>query len=246
MVPTDGANMTAELNTKVGELVMARPETMRYFERLGIDYCCGGHHTLAEACQLAKQDPVEVLNGLATLEPPSAGVPSLQDWQQASLTDLIQYIVTTHHDFLREELPRLDLLLGKVLKAHGEHHPELGRVGELYQSLVADLMPHMMKEEQILFPFIRQMDAGQTGSSCFGTVQSPIRVMELEHEAVGALLVELHELTGAYTTPADGCATFRALYDGFETLERDLHLHIYLENQILHPRATAMEAAVQA
>lgn len=238
--------MNAELNTKIGELVMARPETMRYFERLGIDYCCGGHRSLAEACQLAQQNPEKVLTDLATLELPTAGVPSLQDWTRASLSDLITHIIATHHDYLRAELPRLDLLMGKVLGAHAERHPELARVGKLYQALAGDLMPHLMKEEQILFPFIRQMEAGQAGSACFGTVQSPIRVMEMEHEAVGALLTELRQLTAAYTTPADGCATFRALYDGLETLERDLHLHIYLENQVLHPRATAMEAGITA
>lgn len=238
--------MNVELNTKVGELVMARPETMRYFERLGIDYCCGGHRTLEEACRVANQSPADILKGLETLEPFTAGVPSPRDWAQAPLADLIQHIVATHHDYLREELPRLELLLEKVLRAHGERHPEMVRVAELYRGLVADLTPHMMKEEQILFPFITQMEQGQSGSSCFGTVQSPIRVMEMEHEAVGVLLTELRDLTGAYTTPADGCATFRALYDGLEVLEQDLHLHIYLENQILHPRATAMEAGALA
>src|SRR5512133_3613724 len=224
--------MNVDLNTKVGELVLARPETMRYFERLGIDYCCGGHRSLEEACRVANQPPADILEGLETLEPFQAAIP--------------RHIVAPHHDYLREETPRLEFLLEKVLRAHGERHPELPRVGELYRALVADLMPHMMKEEQILFPFIGQLEQGLSGSSCFGTVQSPIRVMELEHEAVGALLVELRELTGTYTVPADGCATFRALYDGFETLEQDLHLHIYLENQILHPRAVALESSVQA
>ena len=234
--------MNAALSTTMGELVMARPETIRYFETLGIDYCCGGHRSLAEACQIAHQDPTTVMEGLATLAPPATGVPSLQDWSQAPLAELIQHIISTHHDYLREELPRLELLLGKVLRAHGERHPRLQRVEELYQALVADLMPHLMKEEQILFPFIRQMEAGQSGSACFGTVQSPIRVMEMEHVAVGALLAELRKSSDAYVTPEDGCATFRALNDGLEALERDLHLHIYMENQILHPRATALEA----
>jgi regulator of cell morphogenesis and NO signaling len=238
--------MNVELNTKVGELVLERPETMRYFESLGIDYCCGGHRSLEEACRVANQAPAEILKGLETLEPFMAGIPSPRDWAHAPLAELTQHIVTTHHDYLREEMPRLEILLEKVLRAHGERHPELARVGELYRALVADLMPHMMKEEQILFPFIGQLEQGLSGSSCFGTVQSPIRVMELEHEAVGALLVELRELTGAYTVPTDGCATFRALYEGFETLEQDLHLHIYLENQILHPRAVALESSVQA
>jgi len=237
--------MSVELNTKVGELVLERPETMRYFERLGIDYCCGGHRSLGEACGLAKQDAAKVMADLATLEPFLAGVPSPRDWAQAPLAELTQHIVTTHHDYLREEMPRLELLLEKVLRAHGERHPELARVGEVYRAVVADLLPHMMKEEQILFPFICQLEQGQSGSSCFGTVQSPIRVMEMEHEAVGALLAELRELTSAYTVPPDGCNTFRALYDGFETMEQDLHLHIYLENQILHPRAIALETGVQ-
>ncbi len=234
--------MNAALSMTMGELVMARPETIRYFEKLGIDYCCGGHRSLAEACSIAHQDPSTVVAGLASLEVPTADGPSLRDWTQASLSDLIQHIITTHHDYLREELPRLELLVSKVLKAHGERHPQLQRVEELYQALVADLMPHLMKEEQILFPFIRQMEAGQSGSACFGSVQSPIRVMEMEHVAVGALLAELRKNSDAYVTPEDGCATFRTLNDGLEALERDLHLHIYLENQILHPRATAMEA----
>ena len=234
--------MNLELDTKVGEWVLAKPEAMRYFEQLGIDYCCGGHRSLAEACEMAKQAPTEVLLGLAALEAPTAGVPSLRDWTRATLSELIAHIVTTHHDYLRDELPRLENLLEKVLRAHGERHPELERVNQIYRTLAADLLPHLMKEEQILFPFIRQMEAGQTGSACFGTVQSPIRVMEMEHETVGALLAELRETTGAYTTPADGCATFRALNDGLKAMEQDLHLHIYLENQILHPRALAMEA----
>jgi regulator of cell morphogenesis and NO signaling len=238
--------MTTDLQTKLGELVLERPETMRYFEGLGLDYCCGGHRSLREACATAGLQTEAVLAGLATLEVPTAGTPSFQAWTQASLAALIKHIVPTHHDYRRTELPRLEGLLGKVRAAHGERHPELGRVGEIFAALHADLIPHLMKEEQILFPFIIRMEQGELGGACFGSVQSPIHVMEMEHEAVGALLAELHQLTGAYTTPADGCATFRALYLGLEEMERDLHLHITLENQILHPRARAMEAALQA
>ena len=238
--------MTTDLQTKLGELVLERPEAMRYFEGLGLDYCCGGHRSLGEACATAGLQSEAVLAGLASLEAPAAGTPSLQAWTQASLQALIAHIVPTHHDYLRTELPRLERLLDKVLAAHGGRHPELGRVGEIFAALHADLIPHLMKEEQILFPFILQMEQGRTGSACFGSVQSPIRVMEMEHEAVGALLAELRQLTGAYAPPADGCATFRALYLGLEEMERDLHLHITLENQILHPRARALEAALQA
>ncbi|GLH70446.1 iron-sulfur cluster repair di-iron protein [Geothrix rubra] len=238
--------MTPDLQTKLGELVLERPETMRYFEGLGLDYCCGGHRSLGEACASAGLQTEAVLAGLATLEDPAAGTPSLQAWTQATLAALIGHIVPTHHDYLRRELPRLKGLLDKVQAAHGPRHPELERVGEIFAALYADLLPHLMKEEQILFPFIIRMERGEMGGACFGSVQSPIRVMEVEHEAVGVLLAELRQLTWAYTTPADGCATFRALYLGLEELERDLHLHITLENQILHPRARALEAALQA
>jgi regulator of cell morphogenesis and NO signaling len=238
--------MTIDLDTKVGDLVLARPQAMRYLESQGVDYCCGGHRSLREACDVAGRPPAEILAAVLALPEPAADAPSPQVWMDASLTDLIAHIIPTHHDFLRTELPRLELLLEKVLGAHGENHPELDEIFDLYQALSADLMPHLMKEEQILFPFIRQMDSGRAPEACFASVRSPIQVMEAEHEAVGSLLTRLHAATNDYTAPADGCATFRALYLGFKGLEEDLHLHIYLENQILHPRARMLEAALQS
>ncbi|WLT32453.1 iron-sulfur cluster repair di-iron protein [Geothrix sp. PMB-07] len=236
--------MTLNLDTKVGALVLAHPETMRYLEGQGVDYCCGGHRSLREACEVAGRSPAEVLAGLATLGDSSAA--PARNWAEASLTELMAHIEATHHAYLRSELPRLELLLEKVLGAHSENHPELDEVFDLFQELSMDLMPHLLKEEQILFPFIRSMESGAPAQACFGTVQSPIRVMESEHEIVGGLLVKLRVRTSDYTVPADGCATFRALYEGLKELEADLHLHIFLENQVLHPRATAMEAARQS
>ena len=238
--------MTIDLETKVGDLVLVWPQAMRYLESQGVDYCCGGHRTLREACQVAGCAPQEILAGLTKLDAPMAGAPSPQSWMEASLTDLMAHIEATHHAYLRTELPRLETLLGKVLSAHGQNHPELDEVFDHLQSLSMDLMPHMLKEEQILYPYIRQMEAGQPTQACFATVQGPIRVMESEHEAVGTMLAGLRACTGEYTVPADGCATFRALYDGLRELEADTHLHIYLENQILHPRAKQMEALNQA
>lgn len=235
--------MTIDLDTKVGALVLARPETMRYLEGQGVDYCCGGYRSLREACEVAGRSPEEVLAGLAALNPGLGTSASARNWTEASLTELMAHIEATHHAYLRVELPRLDKLLEKVLNAHSENHPELDEVFDLFQALSMDLMPHLLKEEQILFPFIRVMEAGAQAQACFGTVQSPIRVMEAEHETVGGLLAKLRACTNEYAVPADGCATFRALYEGFKELEADLHLHIFLENQVLHPRATAMEAA---
>lgn len=238
--------MTPDLDTKVGDLVLAWPQALRYLEDQGVDYCCGGHRSLREACEVAGRAPEAILAGLMGLEAPVAGAPAPGVWMKASLADLITHIEATHHAYLRTELPRLDTLIEKVLGAHGENHPELDEVFDLFQALASDLMPHLLKEEQILFPFIKQLESGQPATACFASVQSPIRVMESEHEAVGGLLVRLRECTDGYQVPADGCATFRALYDGLKAMEEDLHLHIYLENQILHPRARMLEAAVQA
>ncbi len=238
--------MTINLETKVGDIVLAWPQAMGYLESQGVDYCCGGHRSLREACVTAGRDPGQILAALEGLELLAEDAPSSRDWMAASLTELLAHIEATHHAYLRTELPRLGTLLEKVLGAHGENHPELDEVFDLFQALAGDLMPHLMKEEQILFPFIRQMDAGIAAEACFASVQSPIRVMESEHEAVGAMLVQLRACTGGYEAPADGCATFRAFYEGLKALEADLHLHIYLENQILHPRARMLEAALQA
>ena len=237
--------MRVDLQTKVGELVKARPEAMRFFESLGIDYCCGGHQSLAEACAAADRAPQKVLEDLEKLQAQPAGTPSAGDWEKASLTDLTEHLKASHHAYLRTELPRLGKLANKVLEVHGERHAELAQVNECFQALEADLTPHLMKEEQILFPFIQGMEQGHAGGACFGTVQSPIHVMEREHEAVGAMLAQLRRLTGGYQAPADGCATFQALYQGLADLEADTHLHIFLENQILHPRAIAMESSVR-
>ncbi len=238
--------MIVDLQSKVGDLVKTWPEAMRYFEGVGIDYCCGGHRSLAEACTAAGVAPAEVLQGLGVLQAPSANNPSASDWEKASLTDLTEHLKASHHAYLRSELPRLDKLVTKVVEVHGERHSELAQIYDVFQALEADLLPHLMKEEQILFPFIQGMEQGQAGGACFGSVQSPIHVMEREHEAVGAMLADLRALTNGYRTPADGCATFQALYLGLAELEADTHLHIYLENQILHPRAIAMEAGVRA
>jgi len=235
--------MTLALETKVGELVLALPQAMRYLETQGIDYCCGGHRTLREACVAAGRAPEVILTGLTALEAPASGTTSPQAWLEASLTALMDHIERSHHAYLRAELPRLDALLQKVLRAHADNHPELHEVAAHFQELSADLIPHLMKEEQILFPYLRQLEARESGEACFGTVQSPIRVMEAEHEVVGGLLTRLREQTRGYTTPADGCATYQALCAGLQELEADTHLHIFLENQLLHPRAVALEAA---
>jgi len=236
--------MTFDAQTKIGDIVLALPGTMRVFEALNVDYCCGGHRTLAQACAHAGRSVAEVLPRLEAL-PASAPAPADPGrWQSESLTALIAHIVAEHHVFTRTELARVAPLMEKVLKVHGEHHPELARISGCFEALRADLMPHLDKEEIILFPFIRAMEAGTAqGGHCFGTVQNPIRAMQNEHEAAGDILRDLRELTRDYTAPEDACGSYRSLYLGLESLERDLHLHIYLESHLLFPAAIALETA---
>jgi regulator of cell morphogenesis and NO signaling len=236
--------MTFDPQTRIGDLVLRNPATMRVFEALNVDYCCGGHRTLAEACAHAGRDLKEVLAGLegAGAPAPTSADPGV--WEQAPLADLIAHIEATHHAFTRAELQRVAPLMAKVLGVHGDRHPELARIDQCFHAMDSDLRPHLDKEEQILFPYIRHLETGQKASSCFGTIQNPIRAMQNEHEQVGDILRELRTLTRGYTAPDDACGSFQSLYLGLRSLEEDLHLHIYLESHILFPRAIELEAAV--
>ncbi len=230
--------------TKIGDVVLHLPEAMRLFKRLNLDYCCGGHRTMDEVCSKAGLRTAQVIAELDTLSASPQGATDPVAWAAASLTELIAHIEAKHHTFTREELQRVAPLMEKVLRVHGDRHPELIEISRLFQTLVADLMPHLEKEEQILFPFIRSMEAGGSQhEACFGSVQGPLGVMQAEHEAAGEILRSLKTLTNDYTPPGDACGSFRSLYMGLQALEEDLHLHIYLESHLLFPRATTMEVA---
>jgi regulator of cell morphogenesis and NO signaling len=228
-----------DLSSSVGVIVTQHPELSRVFEDLQIDYCCHGGISLNDACQQRQLDPQKVVEKLETH---GVAAKENRDWSTASLTDLCDHIEATHHAFLRQELPRLEKMIEKVADAHADRHPELRSVGVAFQALQAELMPHMMKEEQILFPAIRQLEAAtQPVSLPFGTVQNPIRMMEHEHDIAGTVLSQLHDLTGGYQIPKDACNTYRAMIDGLENLALDLHEHIHKENNILFPRSKVCE-----
>ena len=169
------------------------------------------------------------------------------DWAKAPIHALVDHIVTTHHDYLREALPRLDLIIGKVVRAHGEAHPELRELQQVFGAFQSDLELHMLKEERVLFPMCRELDAARTlpAFHC-ASVNNPILVMTLEHEHAGSDLAAMRALTGDFTPPADACVTYRVMLDGLADLERDMHRHVHLENNILFPRATAAEATLAA
>src|SRR6185369_8655744 len=171
------------------------------------------------------------------------------NFQNASLPELITHILETHHVFTKSEMDRLQLLADKVLAAHGGNHPELIHLDELLTRLCTDLMPHMFKEEQILFPYIVTMtEAAKHNRRLplvpFGTVNNPIRMMLREHDTAGQILRELRALTSDYKAPADACISYQTLFQALENFEKDLHQHIHLENNILFPKALELENAL--
>ena len=219
-------------DARVGALVTERPGRARVFEQYGIDYCCGGKKTLAAACVEKGVDAADVLAALAAVE---TADPGEEDWTRASMTHLCDHIETTHHAYLRGELPRLEGLVDKVARAHGAGHPELSEVQETYGALAAELRDHMEKEEVVLFPAIRRMEA----AGLRAPLVAPIEVLEHEHDSAGRALERLRELTAGYEPPQGACNSYRAMLDGLEQLERDMHTHIHEENNILFPRALA-------
>jgi regulator of cell morphogenesis and NO signaling len=215
----------------------------RVFDELRIDYCCGGDKPLEQACRERRIDVATVLESLG--EAIAEETCSATDWAEAPLTELCDHIERTHHRFLRTELPRLTNMIAKVVEAHGKNHPELADVEHVFAELRAELEPHMLKEERILFPAVRHTERTRTRTQFpFGTLGNPIRAMEHEHDAAGDALAKLHQLTDGYRIPNDACATYRTMLDSLDKLERDLHQHIHLENNILFPRAEELEKSV--
>ena len=229
--------MTVLTTRTLGDLVAEVPSRAAVLDRLGLDYCCHGQRPLADACAEAGLDPVVVASSLES-EPATAA--DNHPREPAALAD---HIESTHHRYLHAELPEVDALAAKVRGVHGERHPELADVHRVVAELAADLEPHMLKEERILFPAIRALARGAAHEFPFGTVRNPIRMMSVEHDRAGELLAELRAVTAGYAVPDDGCASYRSLYERLEQLETDTHRHIHLENNVLFPAAIAAEDA---
>jgi regulator of cell morphogenesis and NO signaling len=234
---------TIDPTTTLGDLVTAHPQLTRELERRGLDYCCGGRRTLADACATRGLDAEVTANELAdcvTDEP-------APDWSAMGLTDLVDHLETTHHRYLWDELPRLSALVAKIVSVHGGRHPELARVEACFEEIRHDLEPHLVKEEQVLFPMIRALDSAvESVSFHCGTLRNPISVMLREHDAVGDLLARLRQVTDGYQPPADGCASYLACYAGLADLESDTHLHIHKENNLLFPAVVRAETELAA
>ncbi|MFN8053610.1 MAG: iron-sulfur cluster repair di-iron protein [Acidimicrobiales bacterium] len=226
--------------TTLGDIVTSQPAAARVLERFGLDYCCGGTATLGAACAERGVDRAEVEAALADL-----GDPAPADWAHMSAVEMVDHLEATHHAYLCVELERLHRLADKVEAVHGERHPELAEIRSTFAQLRADLEPHLLKEERVLFPMIRELaTATEMPDFHCGTLRNPISVMLREHDRAGELLAQLRSLTSDYTAPADGCASYRALFDDLERLEADTHLHVHKENNLLFPAVVAMENAV--
>jgi regulator of cell morphogenesis and NO signaling len=232
--------------TLVGEIAAQMPLSVRVFERLGIDFCCGGKMPRGVACEAQALDPATVLEEIQQVARQAQGTAPAADWTAARLGALIDHILTTHHVYMKSQLPRLEAMLEKILHKHGARHGDvLLPLAETFRPMKAELDGHLMKEEMVLFPLIRSLEGGigpQNRSFHCGSVQNPIRVMVMEHDSAGEALARLRELTAGYTPPEDACNTFRAFYAELADMERDLHQHIHLENNILFPRAVKLEA----
>ena len=223
--------------SSLAEIIEALPGSRRTFESLGLDYCCGGQRSLDDACADLALDPSAIVEELhrAAEEP-------APDWASMAPATLVDHLEAVHHAYLHTEMERLTALAEKVASVHGERHPELADVERTYAELRADLEPHLLKEERILFPAIRQLAAGEPPTAVpGGSVHAPISVMLRDHDRAGDLLAELRRLTDGYQPPADGCASYRALYEGLAELEADTHLHVHKENNVLFPAVLALE-----
>lgn len=240
-------NRTGENEETLGEIAVKDLRKAEIFRKYGLDFCCGGKKTVKEACAEKGLDVTKVEQELqqADKNPTTRPLP-YNDW---SLDFLADYIVNTHHSYVSKILPDLRAYSKKVAQVHGSRHPELIPIYQLVEEINGEMTEHMMKEEKVLFPFIKQLVAAKNsgqllGEIHFGTVQNPIQMMESEHEQVGGNLEEIRTLSNNFALPEDACASYSLLYRMLDEFENDLHIHVHLENNILFPKAIELEKSL--
>jgi len=231
--------LAAETRT-IADLVRESPLRADVFERYGIDYCCRGQRSLQDVCSERDLDLSTLLAELRSA-PKAAGA----DVESMSLSKLCSHIVRCHHQYLRVALPSALTKMKRVEAAHATEHRFVSPIRRVFEVLTVEMTQHMAKEETILFPLIARLEEAQdsgvpSSPAHCGSVRNPIQVMEREHEDTGSALRKIRELSSDLELPAEACPTFRALYAQLEEIERDLHMHIHLENNILFPRASAL------
>lgn len=229
---------------KVGEMVAKDFRKAQVFEKFGIDFCCGGKKSLRKACEESNANITEVKAELEKLDKQSTE--SAKKETELSQKELVALIVNKHHSYVKESNPFLRQFTNKIATVHGDRHPELIEIKSLFEDIANELDNHMFKEEQILFPYIEELENAENEKRAaqpapFGTVENPINMMESEHDTAGEILRKIKSLSNDYTPPADACNSYRITYAKLKEYENDLHIHIHLENNILFPRAIAME-----
>lgn len=227
----------------VAEIVTQNIKTADIFKKHGIDFCCGGGISVAKACEKHNIDLTEIENELSALGNVAPTAQNYNDWGLDYLSD---YIVNTHHGYVAEAIPLLLHYASRVAQVHGEHYKEVVTINNLVREVAQELAAHMKKEEIMLFPYIKRLIAEKNGATFqgnppFESVESPIKMMEAEHESAGDIFKKIFELTNNYTPPQGACNTFKALYNKLDEFEQDLHQHVHLENNILFPKAILLE-----
>jgi regulator of cell morphogenesis and NO signaling len=233
-----------EQTKTLSEIVTGNIKSAIVFEEFGLDFCCRGNRTLQEACTEKNIDAKKVLTHLNNLKDNGNGHQQANDW---SLDFLVDYIINNHHLYVRRMIPVISLHSDKVASVHCSKHPETLRIADLFLAVREELEMHMMKEERILFPYIKELHAARENNieltpPPFGSIQNPIKMMELEHTSAGDALYQIRELSNNYAHPDDACNTFKALYSELKEFQEDLHKHIHLENNILFPKSIELEA----
>lgn len=227
----------------VGEIASQDYRKVEVFKKYGIDFCCGGKKTLSRVCEEKGISRQQLERELIVAENITR-IPS-QDFSSWSAGFLADYIVQTHHAYITRSIPLIFEYTQKVSRVHGGRNPETVETAKIFERLIEDLKPHRIKEEQVLFPYIRQMEkAVQTGGSVhgpFGTVKNPVNMMEHEHELIGELMLEIRHSTHEFTVPDHACNSYRYAYAKLQEFEADLNQHIHLENNILFPMAIQLE-----
>jgi|SRR5690349_4175197 len=228
----------------LGEIVKDNYKAAAVLEKFSLDFCCNGNRKFEDACRETNIDPEQVIRELKELGNQSGDDLQFDSW---TLSKLIDHIVKRHHAYVEEKGPQIKGYLDKICRVHGDRHPELFEVRTIFSEVVGEMAVHMKKEELMLFPFIKRMErvgdsGGAVESPLFKSVNFPVGMMEADHAIEGEKLARISALTGHYAIPSDACNSFAITYQLLDEFEKDLHMHIHLENNILFPKAISLES----
>jgi len=242
--------MNITKDSTIGSVVAEDYRAATVFQQSGIDFCCNGNRTIETACEESRLSVEELIGNLQTiLSAPARKDDAFSDYKSWPLDLLADFIEKKHHRYVETQIPVIKALLEKIVRVHGERHPELTEIKTLFDQSIGELTVHMKKEELMLFPFIRKMvqaslSGGKNITASFGTVQNPVRMMMHDHDAEGERFRKISSLSNNYTAPEDACNTYRLAYATLKEFEDDLHRHIHLENNILFPKTIDLERSL--